>query len=69
MTLAAEAATAPPGLRVLFQDRNVESASGEMGCSDDPADPSTDDHHGFGFIVYRAVARRSAETEGPPLVN
>ncbi len=49
MTLAAEAVTAPTGLRVLFQDRHVDSVSGKMGRGDEPTDPRTDDNHRFGF--------------------
>jgi len=49
MTLSAEAITSSTGARVLFQDRNVEAASGKMGCGGDPTDPRADDNHGFWF--------------------
>ena len=49
MALALKTVAAPAGARVLFQDRNVESASGKMGRGGDPTDPSTDDNHRFCF--------------------
>ena len=49
MTLAAEAVTAPAGARVLFQDRDMQPASGKMDCGGDPANARADDDHGFCF--------------------
>jgi hypothetical protein len=49
MTLAAKAVTAPAGARVLFHNRDMQSAFGKMGCGGDPTDPSTDDNHRFCF--------------------
>ena len=52
MAIAAEAVTAPAGARVLFQDRDVQSASGKMDCGGDPADARTDDDHRFCFHSF-----------------
>src|SRR6266508_4369866 len=49
MSVAAEAIAASTGVRILFQNRNVEAVFGKMDGGGDPTDSRTDHDHRFWF--------------------